>query len=104
MFLRNAGMNRFIIPLAVFCLRLAFIVVLVMVGGAGRQTSLHLAVRYAALPAVRLLASYGADINAVDGTGMTALHMASGILHRDIIASLIRQGADVNKVSVDPSI
>uniref|UniRef100_UPI003AAAF28D ankyrin repeat domain-containing protein 61-like n=1 Tax=Centroberyx gerrardi TaxID=166262 RepID=UPI003AAAF28D len=67
------------------------------VEGESRQTSLHLTVRYAALPAVQILASYGADVNAVDGTGMTALHMASGILHKDIMASLIRQGADVNK-------
>ncbi|KAM3859534.1 ankyrin repeat domain-containing protein 61-like [Diretmus argenteus] len=61
-----------------------------------QRTAVHLSVRYAALPAVRILASYGADVNTMDRTGMTPLHKASGILHKDIIVSLIRGGADVN--------
>ncbi|XP_042253448.1 ankyrin repeat domain-containing protein 61-like isoform X1 [Thunnus maccoyii] len=66
------------------------------VEGESHQTALHLSVSYAALSAVQILASYGADVNAVDSSGMTPLHMAAGILHKDIIAILIRQGADIN--------
>ncbi|XP_074475414.1 ankyrin repeat domain-containing protein 61-like [Sebastes fasciatus] len=60
------------------------------------QTALHLSVRYVALSAVQILTSYGADVNAVDSSGMTPLHMAAGILHKDIMASLIKAGADMN--------
>ncbi|XP_023285053.1 ankyrin repeat domain-containing protein 61 [Seriola lalandi dorsalis] len=66
------------------------------VKGESQQTALHLSVRYTALSAVQILASYGADVNAVDSNGMTPLHMAAGMLHKDIIANLIRQGADIN--------
>ncbi|XP_067345382.1 ankyrin repeat domain-containing protein 61-like isoform X2 [Channa argus] len=64
--------------------------------GEGCQTALHLSVRYAAPSAVQILGSYGANINAVDSSGMTPLHMAAGILHKEIISSLIAQGADIN--------
>ncbi|XP_062298935.1 ankyrin repeat domain-containing protein 61-like [Scomber scombrus] len=66
------------------------------VEGESQQTALHLSVSYAAVSAIQILASYGADVNAVNRGGMTPLHMAAGILHKDIIASLIRQGADIN--------
>lgn len=66
------------------------------------QTALHLSVRYRALSAVKILSSYGADVNAVDDSGMTPLHMAAGILHKDIIATLIKEGADINMVGVVP--
>lgn len=48
--------------------------------------------------AVHILVSHGADVNATDSGGMTSLHMAAGILHQDIIVSLIKEGADVNQV------
>lgn len=60
------------------------------------ETALHLSVRYLAPSAVQILASYGADVNAVDSVGMAPLHMAAGILHKDIMASLIKEGADMN--------
>ncbi|XP_010727981.2 ankyrin repeat domain-containing protein 61 [Larimichthys crocea] len=66
------------------------------VEGDRRQTALHLLTQYAALSAVHILASYGANVNAVDSSGMTPLHMAAGILHKDIMASLIKEGADIN--------
>uniref|UniRef100_A0A4W6CL36 Ankyrin repeat domain 61 n=1 Tax=Lates calcarifer TaxID=8187 RepID=A0A4W6CL36_LATCA len=62
-----------------------------------RETALHLSVCYGALSAVHILANYGANINAVNGNGMTPLHMAAGILCKDITATLIRHGADVNR-------
>uniref|UniRef100_A0A3Q3AJJ4 Ankyrin repeat domain 61 n=1 Tax=Kryptolebias marmoratus TaxID=37003 RepID=A0A3Q3AJJ4_KRYMA len=62
------------------------------------QTALHLSVRYRAPSAVQILSSYGADVNAVDASGMTPLHMAAGTLLKDITASLIKLGADINKM------
>ncbi|KAM7371032.1 hypothetical protein PAMP_010533 [Pampus punctatissimus] len=67
------------------------------VEGNSHQTALHLAVQYTAVSAIQILASYGADVNAVDSSGMTPLHMAAGMLHKEIIATLIKQGADINK-------
>lgn len=67
-----------------------------------QQSALHLSVRFMALSAIHILASYGADVNAVDSCGMTPLHMAVGILHKDIMASLIKEGADVNMVRAVP--
>ncbi|KAM9336506.1 ankyrin repeat domain-containing protein 61-like [Symphorus nematophorus] len=64
--------------------------------GASHQTALHLAVRYADQSAIHILASYGADVNAMDVSGMTPLHMAAGILNKDIMTSLIKEGADTN--------
>ncbi|MGH0139233.1 UNVERIFIED_CONTAM: hypothetical protein FKN15_068642 [Acipenser sinensis] len=52
------------------------------------HTALHLA--------VGILASYGADTNAVDRFGMTPLHMAAGILNREMTDRLVRFGANVN--------
>ncbi|KAM9424438.1 ankyrin repeat domain-containing protein 61-like [Pholidichthys leucotaenia] len=60
------------------------------------QTALHILVHYRAVSAIQILASYGANVNAVNSSGMTPLHMAAGILHKDIIACLIRHGADIN--------
>lgn len=59
---------------------------------------MHLAVRYAALPAVHILASHGAAVNSTDLSGMMPLHMAAGILNKEITACLIKLGADVNMV------
>lgn len=66
--------------------------------GGSQHTALHLSVHHRALSAVHILASHGANVNDVNGSGMTPLHMAAGILHRDLITSLIKVGADVNTV------
>ncbi|XP_029432306.1 ankyrin repeat domain-containing protein 61 isoform X1 [Rhinatrema bivittatum] len=63
-----------------------------------RQTPLHLAVRYGAFPAISILAQNGAKVNAVDRYGMTPLHMAAGILSREMTETLISYGADVNSI------
>ena len=67
---------------------------------ASRQTALHLSVQHMAVTAIHILASHGACVNAIDSGGMTPLHMAAGLLHKDIIASLIKEGADLNMVCV----
>ena len=59
---------------------------------------MHLAVRFAALSAIHILASHGAAVNTTDLCGMTPLHMAAGILNTEIAVCLIKLGADVNKV------
>lgn len=61
-------------------------------------TALHLCVRYMAQTAAQILVSYGADVNSINSCGMTPLHMAAGMLHKDMIASLIKEGADINVV------
>ncbi|XP_034564357.1 ankyrin repeat domain-containing protein 61-like [Notolabrus celidotus] len=66
------------------------------VEGEGHQRALHLSVRFAAHSAVHILSSYGANVDAVDDSGMTPLHMAAGMLRKDHIVSLIQEGADVN--------
>nr|XP_033818874.1 ankyrin repeat domain-containing protein 61 [Geotrypetes seraphini] len=61
-----------------------------------RQTPLHLAVRYGAFSAISILAHNGAKVNAMDRYGMTPLHMAAGILSKEMTEILISHGADVN--------
>ncbi|KAM6951880.1 ankyrin repeat domain-containing protein 61-like [Aplochiton taeniatus] len=63
-----------------------------------RQTAVHLAVRYSALPALDILARHGARVDVADRTGMTPLHMACGTLGRDLAVRLINLGADLNRV------
>ncbi|KAJ0044258.1 hypothetical protein NL108_003990, partial [Boleophthalmus pectinirostris] len=66
------------------------------VTGVIKETALHIAVSYSALSAVKTLISYGASVNVLDGVGMTPLHRAAGILNKDILLYLIKQGADLN--------
>ena len=51
----------------------------------------------AALEIVRALARYGADVQAEDRIGITALHVAAAAGNLDIAEMLIDFGADVNK-------
>lgn len=47
---------------------------------------------------MHILASHGADVNAINSSGMTPLHMAAGTLCKDLIVSLIQEGANINTV------
>ncbi|XP_067100334.1 ankyrin repeat domain-containing protein 61-like [Osmerus mordax] len=69
-----------------------------VVDSGSRQTAMHLAVRFAALSAIHILASHGAAVNTTDLYGMTPLHMAASMLNTEIAVCLIKLGADVNKV------
>uniref|UniRef100_A0A672GMT3 Uncharacterized protein n=1 Tax=Salarias fasciatus TaxID=181472 RepID=A0A672GMT3_SALFA len=64
------------------------------VEGSTHQTALHVSVRRRALPAVHILTSYGADVHAVDSSGMTPLHTAAAMCHEDIMKSARRAVLD----------
>ncbi|XP_055085833.1 ankyrin repeat domain-containing protein 61-like isoform X2 [Periophthalmus magnuspinnatus] len=70
------------------------------VTGVNKETALHIAVSYSALPAVKTLIRYGANVNVMDSAGMTPLHRAAGILNKDILLHLIKHGADVNMAMI----
>ncbi|KAJ8283960.1 hypothetical protein COCON_G00028100 [Conger conger] len=67
------------------------------VGEESGDTAVHLAVHYGALPALGILASHGARVNATDSAGMRPLHMAAGTLSTDMAACLLRHGAEVRR-------
>lgn len=79
-------------------MNVVFLALPCQVEGQSHQTALHLSVRFAAQSAVCILSSYGADVDAVDSSGMTPLHMAAGMLRKAHIECLIKEGADVNMV------
>ncbi|XP_054425485.1 ankyrin repeat domain-containing protein 61 [Pteronotus mesoamericanus] len=60
------------------------------------HSPLHLAVRYATSPVLSLLAQSGAQVNAMNESSMTPLHMAAGTLNEEMMETLIACGADVN--------
>jgi len=51
------------------------------------------------LDAIKLILAHGGNINAVDGNGMTALHLASQQGNKDVVALLLDNGAQVNAES-----
>jgi ankyrin repeat protein len=44
---------------------------------------------------VELLLSKGANVDAVEGFGVTALHLAAGRGHKDVVELLLSRNADV---------
>lgn len=61
------------------------------------QTALHLAVRHGRTSMVRLLLSHGANVNAQDQAGTTALISACDRGHADIVRILLQDpDCDVN--------
>jgi len=62
---------------------------------------IHAAVSNGDLDTVRMLVEHGADINASQQMGYTALHGAAGAGRIDLIEFLLMQGADHNMISVD---
>jgi ankyrin repeat protein len=51
------------------------------------------------LDAIKLILAHGGNINAVDGNGMTTLHIASQQGNKDVVALLLENGAQVNAES-----
>lgn len=52
---------------------------------------------------VRQLLLRGADVDAIDGEGVTALHVAAGMVHLEVVEVLILGGADVDSRDADGS-
>lgn len=63
-------------------------------------TPLIMAASSGAFPAVQLLIDHGADVNAVDSEGFTALISAVMSNNKESVQLLIAKGADVNKERV----
>jgi len=61
-----------------------------------KRTPLHLACTSRDFRIPRVLLSFGADIEAVDGEGSTPLHLASEGGHTDVVYLLLSKSADVN--------
>ncbi|MGA3159875.1 MAG: ankyrin repeat domain-containing protein [Terracidiphilus sp.] len=51
------------------------------------------------LEAIKLILAHGGNINTVDGSGMTALHIASQQSNKDVVALLLENGAQINAES-----
>ena len=62
---------------------------------------LHVATKSGQKEVVRLLISYGADVNAEDASGETALYSASESGYEDIVEILLHYGAKVDAVTKD---
>jgi tankyrase len=60
-----------------------------------KKTPLHHAVTYRKLAVVEFLIEHGADVNAIDWTGMTPLHIAATMNRIAEAKALVRAGANV---------
>jgi ankyrin repeat protein len=64
-----------------------------------RQPLLNIAASKKFQAITRLLLDWGADVNAKDRSGMTALHRAAYGEHEAIVRLLLERGADINAIS-----
>ena len=72
------------------------------VRNSARQTPLHVACAFCDVVAIEILLAHGADVNALDGDGATALHLAAAGGHLDVVRALIADSsADVDLVDGD---
>jgi ankyrin repeat protein len=60
-----------------------------------KKTPLHHAVTYRKIEVVEFLIEHGADVNAIDWTGMTPLHIAAVMNRIAEAKALVRAGANV---------
>nr|XP_010964030.1 ankyrin repeat domain-containing protein 61 [Camelus bactrianus]XP_045359910.1 ankyrin repeat domain-containing protein 61 [Camelus bactrianus] len=65
-------------------------------GNSNRQSPLHLATTYGTHLVLSILAQNGAQVNALNDSGMTPLHMAAETLNEEMLDMLIACGANVN--------
>lgn len=61
-----------------------------------KPSPLHLAVTHGTCPVLSILAQHGAHVNAINESHMTALHVAAGMLNKEMMETLIACGANVN--------
>ncbi|XP_029414984.1 ankyrin repeat domain-containing protein 61 isoform X2 [Nannospalax galili] len=66
------------------------------VDNSNKHSPLHLAITYGTYPVLSLLAQNGAQVNAINESSMTPLHMAANVLNKNMIEMLIACGANVN--------
>jgi len=79
---------------------------LLWAAGVGRHTAENVASEGESLAAVKAAMDHGADVNAIDSSGNTALHGAAWIRSPKIVQYLVDQGADVlvkNKYELTPA-
>jgi len=69
-----------------------------LVGAADLEGSLLAAARSGSRDAVKALAVRGADLEARDERGASALHLAAAYGHTDVVEALLAAGADANAV------
>ncbi|KAE9401288.1 ankyrin [Gymnopus androsaceus JB14] len=61
------------------------------------RTPVHWAASSGSLEIVRYLIDHKAEVDKVDGSGWSALHIAASAGHDDVVEELVGSGADVNR-------
>ncbi|XP_037671037.1 ankyrin repeat domain-containing protein 61 [Choloepus didactylus] len=66
------------------------------VDNSNKHSPLHLAITYGTHPVLSILAQNGAQVDAINESSMTPLHMAADTLNKEMVETLIACGASVN--------